>query len=69
MIRETKNYTTSDGTIFVSRLDAEQYEARWEFRNWCRDNICRGGEWDSDMVCTAIWGAFHVAKKPSQGGT
>jgi hypothetical protein len=32
------------------------------FKRWCSDNICRGGEWSSDMVARAILEEWHVER-------
>ena len=54
-VMEIPSFKTSDGKIFENLQKAQAHEAEWQFFNWCRNNICRGGEWDADMVANAIW--------------
>lgn len=63
-IQEMRSFKTSDGQLFDNRVDAEKHEKEWEFKTWCRDNICRGGEWDADMVSAKILEYFYVSRKP-----
>jgi len=56
-------YRTTDGNLFTDRSEAEAHEARRAFLAWCGDNICRGGEWSSDMVAAAILAHWDVRPK------
>lgn len=54
---------TSDGQIFSCRGHAKEHEEKLEFKQWCEDNICIGGEWNSDMVVSAILEFWDVKRK------
>ena len=56
---------TSDGRLWlISQSDeATAHQKEIEFRTWCYDNICRGGEWSSDMVATEILQHWKVEPK------
>lgn len=64
-LEKVKGYLASDGKYFPDHAhsDAVNYELELEFKQWCSDNICRGGEWDSLMVARAILESWFVSKK------
>ncbi len=64
-LAHVQGYLASDGKFFFKedRELAYTHEAALEFRAWCNENICRGGEWTADMVSHAILERFIVTPK------
>ena len=64
-LANVQGYLTSDGKFFFKddKSNAEAYQQYLDFRRWCSDNICRGGEWSSQMVAQAILEHWHVTPK------
>lgn len=55
-LANVQGFLASDGKFFFKdkKDEAETHERMLEFRIWCHDNICRGGEWSADMVAQEI---------------
>ena len=48
-------YLATDGSKFVNKKEAEQYEFRYKIRQWADDRgIGSGGEWSQDMICNEM---------------
>jgi hypothetical protein len=64
-LANVQGYLASDGKFFFKNesKETEAYERVLEFRRWCSDNICRGGEWSSHMVAQAILEHWQVTPK------
>ena len=58
-------FRTSDNKLHDSREAAEKHERHHEFRNWCENNVCIGGEWTASMITEAILANFEVLKRDS----
>jgi hypothetical protein len=58
-------YQTSDGQFWPEsqKEAAEAHQKDLNFRTWCYDNICRGGEWTADMVAAEILQYWRVEPK------
>lgn len=61
-LRPFDGWITTDGSLFALKGDAEKYEGDYQFRKWCNENICVGGEWTSQMVAHAILEHWKVAR-------
>lgn len=61
-LTHVSGYLASDGTFFEmnQEAEAEKYEGKLQFRRWCENNICRGGEWSARMVADAILEHWEV---------
>jgi hypothetical protein len=65
-IERVEGWKTSDGKIHTDRGVAQDYEAWLEFKSWCDENICRGGEWSADMVARKIWDRWVITNPQSK---
>lgn len=64
-LANVQGFLTSDGKFFFKddKAAAEQHEAELQFREWCRFNICIGGEWTSGMVANEVLANFNVTPR------
>lgn len=64
-LANVNGFLTSDGRFFFrdDRDQAMAHELQIQFRRWCSDNICRGGEWSAEMVARAILENWNVTPK------
>lgn len=62
MISKIQCWKASDGRVFETESAALFHERVELFHTWCRENICVGGEWSSDMVAAAILREWAVSK-------
>jgi len=54
-MQEVKAFRTKDGKVFSRSDHAIHHEQRLKLSEWMDDaGICRGGEWDADMVMDAM---------------
>lgn len=53
-VEEVRMWQTTDGKKFHDHDAACDYQERINFMRWCRDNICRGGEWSAQMVAEEV---------------
>lgn len=61
MVAQVKAWRTSDGQMFDNEGDAAQHEAKLKVGQWADEaRVCRGGEWDADMVVSAIIDDAHA---------
>lgn len=58
-------WTTTDGKFFTDYTLAGTHQNELDFKAWCSDNICVGGEWSADMVARAILDNWLVMKRSS----
>jgi hypothetical protein len=71
-IERVNGFMTSDGKYFPSHQQdqADKHEADLQFRKWCEDNICKGGEWSARMVADEILEYWKPVKLfPDTAGT
>jgi hypothetical protein len=61
--QKTVAWTTSDGRTFTDETEAAKHQDRVDFTDWCRENICCGGEWSYDMVAAGVLRHWHVSPK------
>jgi hypothetical protein len=62
-ITPASGWQTSDGLFWRDQGPAQEWQNDLNFRNWCSENVCVGGEWDSRMVASAILEHWHVRSK------
>jgi len=58
-----KGFKTTDGKIHTDEQNANYWQQQLDFKTWCDDNICRGGEWSSCMVAEAILDGWNVTPR------
>lgn len=62
-VEELTVFKTSDGKFHETMDAACDHQEKIYFREWCRNNICVGGEWSSDMVSDAILNNWKVEER------
>lgn len=64
-LANVQGFVASDGKFFFKndKEAAEAHELQLQFRQWCYDNICRGGEWNAQMVATEVLAHWNVMPK------
>lgn len=64
-LSNVQGYLASDGKFFFKddKANAEAYQQYLDFRIWCLNNICRGGDWSAQMVVDAILDSWTVTRK------
>ena len=66
-IEKIDGWRGSDGVVYDTRREAELAQAKYDFFQWCEDNLCRGGEWSANMVADAIWEKWYVNLRGPEG--
>lgn len=56
-------YATTDGELWLEESEAETHQYILNFREWRQNNICIGGEWDSEMVANKILEDWRVTRR------
>lgn len=65
-LAHVNGYLASDGRFFFKddKTEAETYELILEFRRWCSENVCIGGDWSSQMIASRILEDWIVSPRP-----
>lgn len=62
-LKPVQGYQTADGKLWEDETAARTYQDDLDFKCWCYDNICRGGEWSASMVSQEILSNWKVERK------
>ncbi len=62
-IEEIQAFKTTDGRTHDTLQKACDHQQEIDFHQWCQENICRGGDWASDMVAEEILLNFDIIPK------
>ncbi len=60
---EERVYRTTDGQHHATESAAEAHQKALDFKAWCAENICVGGEWSAEMVAKEVLEHWLVEPK------
>jgi len=62
-VEELTVFRTTDGKFHEDMDAACDWQEQLDFRAWCRQNICVGGEWSASMVADEVLAHWRVCPK------
>ena len=63
-VEEVTQFRCTDGSLWETMDLACDHQESVDFKAWCDENICKGGEWSAEMVATEILAHWKLTKKP-----